>query len=303
MSLEVTVIIVNYNTGDLISRCIDSVLNQQNIQFEIIVVDNVSMDNSIEVLKKYEQKKHIILVENQKNVGFGCANNQIEKIAQAKYLFLLNPDCIMNDNLSLRHCVDYMDKHSEVGMAGTRIFEPRKNRMVKAQVTYPCEKNLKHTATFAHLPGNIAWILGASMIISKNIYQQADGFDPDFFLYGEETDLCLRIRKNGYEIAIIDNVCVEHYSGASERQSSPKEIYLRKQQGFYQFCRKHYNIKDVVGLAKKNLWRSRIKLIFLNFLALYNTKKFSPKVQRLYANIQAAKECIESLSLVKDDNK
>jgi GT2 family glycosyltransferase len=292
VSVECSVIIVNYNTGDMIARCLDSLLVQQEINVEIIVVDNLSQDNSLEVLKGYQHQNKIFLITNQKNIGFGCANNQAEKIAQGKILFLLNPDCLLNDKLSLRQCIDYMDNHPEVGIAGTAIFEPRKNRWVKPQMNYPGFKKTKNTTLFQHLPGEIAWILGASMIIPKKIYQQLNGFDPDFFLYGEETDLCVRARKFGYQIAVINDVNVEHYSGASERQSSPKELYLKKQRGFYLFCRKHYDPKDVLHIAKNDLRRSQLKLFYLNLLSLIGFKNNEFKKERLRANIQAAKELI-----------
>lgn len=301
---DFSIIIVNYNTADLVSHCIESVLCQQQVTAEIIVIDNASQDDSLSVLKKYEQANQIVLINHHENSGFGRASNIASEKAHGNYLFFLNPDGKLKDNFFLKSCFDYMEQHPDCGLAGTAVYEPRKNRFVQPQFKYPSEKiinNKNNKIVFSNLPGEIAWVLGASMIIKKSLFEKVKGFDPDFFLYGEETDLCLRIRKAGFKIGFIDSAVVEHYSGASEKTASVYSIYHRKQRGYYLFCQKHYAMNDVKKIAKKNLFRASLQfawVFLLKKIYRHNLKKYAhldSKSERVLANIQSAKEALNSV--------
>jgi len=287
--IDFSVIIVNYNTAELVSRCISSVLQQKNVSVEIVVIDNASTDDSVSTIQNLlSENGSISLIRNTENMGFGRANNLAVKNAKGKYLYLLNPDGMMQDEQNLAKSLDFMQSHPEFGLVGTAIYEPRKNRFVQPKKGYPAQKMLRLTKDLEKLPGEIAWVLGASMIIPRVVYQEVGGFDPDFFLYGEEVDLCLRIRKLGYLLGYNENVVIEHFAGASESRAKPIETFLRKHRGFYLFCKKHYHLEDVKRIAKKNIFRAKIRLFFLKLI-------FSKKIQKELAGLYAAEELIDSL--------
>lgn len=285
--VQVSIIIVNYKTPELTANAIRSALKQQGINTEIIVIDNASQDHSVEYLHK-QFPHQIKLIANSENIGFGRANNLAFKECHGRYIYLLNPDAEIESDYGLANLMQFADQNSQFGIIGTAIYEPRKKRWVKPQSQYPKEKELR-TTTLGKLPGHWAWILGASMFIRREVYEKIGGFDADFFLYGEETDLCLRTRKAGYAIGFCDSVKIKHISGATETKSTPYETWLRKQRGFYLFCKKHYDPKDITRIAKKQYRRATIKTLMLKLKNLFN-KKVPAKLNRLRATAEVAKE-------------
>jgi GT2 family glycosyltransferase len=120
---------------------------------------------------------------------------------------------------------------------------------------------------FSKLPGKIAWIMGASMIIRRELYEKLGGFDPGFFLYSEETDFCLRLRELGCEIGHITEVAVSHVGGASEDPRDPYEVSARKLRGLLRFRQKHYSPADCAFLARRDLRRAWWRMSWNGLLA------------------------------------
>lgn len=264
-SLDVSVIIVNYNTAKIIQNCLTSLLQQQKINYEILVIDNASQDNSLEVLRNYHDQ--ITLIANPNNSGFGPANNLAFAQSKGRYVFLLNPDAALQTEHDLYDLVQFMDKNPEYGLIGPRVT--KNDRETKPQFFYPNEKHL--TTTFAHLPGKIAWVIGACMLIRRTAFAAVHGFDEDYFLYGEETDLCLRLRKEGWQIGFDDQVLVKHIGGASEKSTPTPELWRKKQKGLHIFYRKHYSPADVLRAIKIDLSGARRRLCVLRVKKLFNT--------------------------------
>ena len=292
-TIDFSIIIVSYNTCELTCRCVKALLRQEGVTFEIIVIDNASRDGTIFQLKsQFGNKIHIIL--NDENEGFGRANNIAVSKAHGKFLYLINPDALVQDTNALYLCKDFMQTHKRLGMLGTAIYEPTKQRFVKPKMDYPSQKYLRHTK-FGKLPGKIAWLLGASMIIPRKVFKDVSGFDPDYFLYGEETDLALRIREAGYEIGFLDEVTVLHVSQASEAKEPPYETWLRKERGFYLFCQKHYDPRDLRRIAWMNLRRGYLRLASF-FLKQFFSRRgtYTSKQLRWRATAEVAKEVLAS---------
>lgn len=260
--IDISVIVVNYNGADFIKKCVESLLNQQQIKFEIIVVDNQSKDDSLAILRQFESQ--ITLIANQDNKGFGRANNQAFKVSNGRYIFMLNPDAICLTPLDLYHAVAFMEQHAEYGLVGTRIVNS--NNVLEHTIFkhYPHQDEI--SIDFTKLPGKIATVLGASMIARRDVFASVGGFDEDFFLYGEETDLCLRIRKCGYEIGSCDAVTVQHIGGASEKGNPRYEILRKKKAGKLLFYTKHYPQKDIVKLMKRDLRHAKLHLLRLQVM-------------------------------------
>jgi N-acetylglucosaminyl-diphospho-decaprenol L-rhamnosyltransferase len=260
--MDASVITVAYRSASSISASINSILRQQNVAAEVIVVDNASPDNTLDVLKQFGSK--IRVMENRENAGFGRGCNQGFAAARGRFAYFLNPDAELVDDDALRNLCTAMDEHPQWGLAGTRVVKAD-GQIEAPSLAYPDQDRV--TADFSSLPGKIAWIIGASIIVRRELFIRLDGFDPDFFMYGEETDLCLRARRAGYEIGYLEDIEVRHRSGASEQGIDRYEVWLRRTKGLHQFWRKHYSPADVTRLMRINRARARYRMIVNGLLA------------------------------------
>ena len=251
---SLSIIIVNYNTADLLPACLDSVIAQSDHWQRLFVVDNNSTDNSVAVIKqRYSQ---VELIDNYENVGFGTANNQAAVRCGSDLLFLLNPDTVLHPRC-LVNIREYMHHQSLVGLGGVKMITCRGQAHDTIEYDYPGGHYSK--GLFTTLPGRIAWVLGAGMVVRKEVMDSINGFDENFFLYGEDIDLCLRIRKAGWEIGFIDEAAITHLEGQSERNVAPLSVFEKKMKAEIQFLIKHYpiNVQRKIGWARsiQAVWR------------------------------------------------
>jgi GT2 family glycosyltransferase len=256
--MDVSIIVVNYNTAQIVHECIASVLRQVGIEFEVVVVDNASSDNSAAVLTPLRSDTIQILL-NRENIGFGRANNQAFKHSRGRYIFLLNPDAVLLEPYDLQRLVAFMDENSRCGLSGTRILKEKVGQESYPFMYYPGEKSLQQKLQW--LPGNIAWVLGASMIIRREVYVAVHGFDEDYFLYAEEADLCLRIRQRGFIIDQCQHVAVKHIGGISESTAPIEHVQRKKQAALYLFYKKHYLASEIARLVKRDRARALFRLL------------------------------------------
>lgn len=292
MSITVSVIVVNYNTSAEVINCLHSVLCQQDIDFDVWVVDNASFDDSVARLQ-HTFGARIQLIASPDNLGFGRANNLASAKAAGEYLYLLNPDAQLTDPHDLKRLVEFLQARPRCGLAGTTVIQSDNQRLIATASQYPGQRHLKTTQGLQDLPGTIAWLQGSSMLLSRARFHQISGFDPDYFLYAEETDLCLRLRKAGHEIDVCTDVKVHHIGGASQRQAKIYDMRLRKQRGLYLFYTKHYSPDDARRLAKRARLHSLLNLLWLTPLSLCSPTK---KIKRIRQRVtyQAAIEFLRN---------
>ncbi len=229
--MQVSIIIVNYNTSALLLQCIESIFkNVQGVEYEIIVADNCSREDEKSLLRDKEFK----LIELPQNLGFGRANNAAAEVAKGDCLFLLNPDTILiNDAVSILY--NYMEKHQHVGICGGNLFDCEMNpthsfhRMfpgflseldfatgkVYRRVCYGRNSQFNHTSNV--LP--VAMITGADLMIRRSVWDKLHGFDPDFFMYYEDTDLCKRCSECKCDIMSVPSAHIQHLEGKSFTES------------------------------------------------------------------------------------
>jgi N-acetylglucosaminyl-diphospho-decaprenol L-rhamnosyltransferase len=259
----ISVIIVTFNSADCIAACVESVLAQSGVSFEIIVVDNASADHTLEKLKGLNCR----VIPSAENLGFGRGNNLGFAASSGRYIYLLNPDARLAETEALTKLCQAMDADPRWGMAGTLVLSADGKSESPPSPDYPGQRHVRRD--FSKLPGKIAWIIGASMIVRRELYEQLGGFDPGFFLYSEETDFCLRLRELGFEIGHVAGVAVSHIGGASEDLSDPYEVSARKLRGLLRFRQKHYPPRDCVFLAKRDLRRARWRMIWNHLQARF----------------------------------
>lgn len=259
--MDVSIIIVSYNTADLTVACLESVFASQRVSYEVFVVDNASQDGSAGIVRK--KFPEVRLVANEENRGFGAANNQALQECSGRYVIFLNPDTTVEPN-SFFKMAAYMDAHPKVGLAGPRVLNPDGTRQDSMSARYPGHRY--GAADLGTLPGNIACVLGACQIASASLLREIGGFDEDFFLYGEDQDICLRIRKRGFEIGFIDDAAIMHHGGQSERTTLPAEVVRKKIRAELLFYHKHYRPETVRRLCKKQRRRAFWRILSIRLL-------------------------------------
>ena len=239
--MELTVVIVNYRVKYLLEQTLRSVEQaMQGIAGEVIVVDNLSGDDSI----AFSRERHpgVTYIENQENVGFARANNQAIMQARGEYTLILNPDTIITPRC-LQDGIAWMRSHPKCGAIGARmmdgngVFLPESKRSFPTPWVSFCKifglsKLFPRSPWFAkyHLrylsdlePQCIDILSGAYMLCRTNVLQQLGGFDEDFFMYGEDIDLSYRIVKAGYENWFLPTPMV-HYKGESTHKDSMRYV-------------------------------------------------------------------------------
>lgn len=258
--MDLSIVIVNYNTKDLLKQTIESVINNtKGIEYEIWVVDNSSKDGSVEMVQ--EEFKSVKLIASKENLGFPKGNNVAIKKATGRYILLLNSDTkVIGDNL--QHCVSYMDQHEEIGALGCKVELPdgtldhackrgfptpeaslyyflKLNKIMKNKRKYGA-----YTASYLGEDeiGEVDALMGAFMMIPRTVIDKVGMLDEEFFMYGEDIDWCYRIKEAGYKIMYYPKEKIIHYKGSSSKKKKAKTTY-EFHRAMILFYRKHYNDK------------------------------------------------------------
>ena len=256
--MDISVIIVNYNVKDFLVQCLNSVhIALQGIDSEIIVIDNNSTDGSKEYFSDKYSDVYFDWLPN--NIGFGAANNIGIQQSKGKYVLLLNPDTIVHE-LTLKHMLDYMNSHIDTGIAGCRVLNADGSfqiacrrgfpspwasfcKLFGLQSLFPSSKlcagyNLTYKSIYETY--EVDALIGAFMFCRREVLEQIHGFDTDFFMYGEDLDLCYRAQLSGWKVTYVHEPTIIHFKGESTKRSSLNAIHV-----FYSsmeiFTKKHFN--------------------------------------------------------------
>jgi N-acetylglucosaminyl-diphospho-decaprenol L-rhamnosyltransferase len=266
--MDLSLIIVSYNTAALTCNCLHSVMAATGQKREVLVVDNASTDGSVGIIQA--RFPSIRLIANPKNRGFSAANNQVLPLCRGRYLFFLNPDTQVRPD-AFDRAVSFMDAHPQIGLAGARIVNPDGTHEESINYCYPGQKHSR--GELGGLPGGIAWVLGAAMIAPTELIMKLQGFDETFFLYGEEQDLCLRIRKADREIGFIESAIVVHHGGQSEASNSAVAMWERKIRAENLFYRKHYRPETLHRIWRAERIRAAYRLVTLRLALSFSSDK------------------------------
>jgi N-acetylglucosaminyl-diphospho-decaprenol L-rhamnosyltransferase len=257
--MDLSIIIVSYNTSDLIGTCLTSVTAADDVTKEVFVIDNASTDGSAALIR--ENFPSVSLIVNTRNRGFAAASNQVLPQCRGRYIFFLNPDTEVVSG-AFREAVSYMDAMPHIGLAGTKLINPDGTRHESVSYRYPGQEYTGRE--LSSLKGSIACVQGSSMIVHSDTMKDVGGFDEDFFLYGEDQDLCLRIRKSGFEIGYIESAVVIHLGGQSERQTPLPELWQKRTSAELLFYEKHYLPKSIARIRRVNLLQACWRIVTLN---------------------------------------
>lgn len=238
-NFDISIVIVNYNVRNFVVECLESYKrsNLNGLKVEIWLVDNASIDGSVEIIR--EQYPEVKLIANKDNVGFSIANNQAIRKANGKYILLLNPDTVLEED-TLQVCYEYMESHDNVGALGVKMIDGAGQFLPESKRALPTAWNsftkliglsslLPNSKTFngyalGHLSKDerhsIQVLCGAFMFMPKFVLDKVGLLDERFFMYGEDIDLSYRIIKDGFEVHYIPDTTIIHYKGESTKKGS-----------------------------------------------------------------------------------
>jgi GT2 family glycosyltransferase len=248
------IVIVSWNTRDLVARCLDSIQQHgpTNLVPEVFVVDNASADGTANMVR--DCFPQVRLIENRANMGFASANNQALRRGTARYALMLNPDTEVQTG-TLQTLVSFMDSNLQAGAAGARLLYP--DGTLQAWCS-PVPTLARELWRLFHLdtvhryaqydmarwddrtPRDVEMVPGTCLIVRREALHQVGLLDEDFFIYSEEVDLCERLRRHGWHVYWVPQAVVVHHAGQSTHQVAAsmflqlyrsKVVYFRKHHG------------------------------------------------------------------------
>ena len=271
---NLSIIIVNWNLQELVTECLASIYrNLNDVNFEVIVVDNNSSDNSVNAIKNTYTA--VTLIGNSKNVGFGKANNQGLKVSKGEFVLLLNPDTVIM-NQAIQKMLAFIANDESVGAVGPKIVDG--NNTVRPE----CARNyLTLSGELAQLAKfdrprrrnrmNKSWnemrkvevLSGSCMLMRKACLDQVGGFDEQFFLYGEDVDLCYRIKQSGWKVYYFPDATVRHLAHQSSEKATDFSPFAVSCASSYKYFKKNR------GYGVAFLYRALVILTSLFWIILY----------------------------------
>ncbi|MFH1833041.1 MAG: glycosyltransferase family 2 protein [Candidatus Levyibacteriota bacterium] len=271
--VKLSIIILSYNTKDLILKCIDSIASQYKEQLdkgelEIIVVDNASSDASASQISNLKsQISNLELIENEENVGFSKGNNRGAKAASGKYLLFLNSDTEVLDK-NLLGMVGFLEKNEKLGILGAKLVNQNGKDQKSTGKFYTVFNTLlmlfggEKLGLLRASPSsfkNVDWVSGAALMIRRDLLEKLNGFDEKIFMYMEDMELCYRIKENGFLVGFYPKAKILHKErGSSNREFAIVNIY----QSLLYFSKKHRNRFDYLMIKKILALKAIISIFF-----------------------------------------
>lgn len=284
--IDLSIIIVSYNSKDFILECLRSVKRwTKGIGYEVIVVDNNSQDGTVGELRnrQYDTHNKFQLIENKRNLGFAAGNNCGIKVSRGRYVLLLNPDTKLIEN-SLKGMIEWMDKHPKVGIASCKLvyedgivqptggFFPNLPR-VFLWVTFLDDVPLVQEVFGSYHPhtyGNfykkerpLDWVTGAFFLIRRGVIEDTGLLDEEFFLYVEELEFCMRAKKKAWKVWYIPSTGVIHYVGKS---GTKEGALLREFSGLKLLYKKHFPRWQGIALRFFLLLGSLVRILIFGII-------------------------------------
>ena len=276
---KISVVIVNYNVKDFLEQALISVEKAlRSIPSEIIVVDNASVDGSVQMLK--ERFPHIVLIESRRNLGFSGGNNLALERAQGEFIVLLNPDTVVQED-TFTKLLDFFDAHPDASAATCKILNPDGTFSVDCRHSVPTpltafwkllglnrlfpKSKLFGRYNLTYLDENelnqVEAISGSFMMIRAETVRTVGKLDEDYFMYCEDIDYCHRINQSGGKIFYVPDSQIIHYKGESTKKDN-LDYVITFNRSLYTFYKKHYQQKYISPFK----WLILLGVIFRGFI-------------------------------------
>ena len=282
---KVSIIIVSFNVRSYLVSAIDSILKSNYSNYEIIVVDNNSYDNTVDIVS--DKYPNVNIISNDENVGFGKAVNQGAKIASGDYFLILNPDTIIEEDM-INDLIEYIESNKNIGMVGPKILNSDGSLQLSCKRSFPTIKTAlpkifgldklfpkskwmgRYNLTYLDPDDNhiVDAISGSCMLIKESVFRKINGFDERFFMFGEDIDICLRVWKENYQIHYYPKTKIIHYKGKSVK-TAPYDSKRAFYHAMDLYVDKHYS--STLGVLSKFFIHLGIRLN--KFLSTLSDKK------------------------------
>lgn len=256
--MDLSIIIVSYNTKPFTKKCLQSLIHNFCVyKKEIIVVDNGSVDGSVEMI--VSEFPTVKLIKNESNKGFSKACNQGIKISNGAYILLLNSDTEVLPN-TLNNLIQFAESHPDAGVIGCRHINGKNQPTHSFAYGFiaPCPATSKKAK---RLHG---WVSGACMLIRRTACLETDVLDERFFFGSEDVDLCWRMIQNGWNVYYTPDAVIIHYGSGSSKNGLPPKIYYEAKRGYIYLINKHCRgLKRLIGRlifytqVLPDYWKSR----------------------------------------------
>lgn len=275
--MNVSIIIVNYNTLHVLNPCLDSIIEHTiGIDYEIIVVDNGSTDSSIEVLS---QDNRITLIQTGENLGFGKANNKGLEQAKGKYILFLNSDTLLRNN-AIKIFYDFAEQYQgKLGALGG-ILEDRQGNKIHSYGQFPKMSNdmqkylwtpilkgfriyRQPTIEYPEQWMKVDYVTGADLFVSRQVLETCGAFHPAFFMYCEESEMEHRFWQMGYDNILLNGPRIIHLEGESSKTGNTSKFIrdtLRQQKSEYIYFKlteprwKYYLYRIIHPVLRQTVW-------------------------------------------------
>lgn len=295
----VSIVIVSYNTRALLQRCLDALQAEcrrlsTGLTAEILVVDNASRDGSPEMVERIygDTSTPVRLFASPVNLGFGGANNLAIEAAAGRYIVLLNSDAFFHEG-ALEAAIQQMENHRKAGVGGAQLvfedgsWQPAARAfhsivrdalvLTGMSARYPASRFFgapDRTWADVNEPAQVDWVTGAFMILRREALAVVGLFDPAFFLYCEEVDLCKRMKQAGFEVWYWPQIVVTHLGGESSKRvvnrtfsKTAATVVEWRMRSTLIYYRKHHGWQAVLARLLEDVfytvrgWRNRLSAL------------------------------------------
>jgi N-acetylglucosaminyl-diphospho-decaprenol L-rhamnosyltransferase len=235
--MDLSIIIVNWNSKDYLFKAIAAVEAETNgIEFEVVVIDGGSFDGCDEMLRQYYP--YVVFIQSGKNIGFAKANNEAFKVSRGRKLMFLNPDTEV-EGLAIKTLYDQLDALPDAGIVGAKLLNSDRSIQKSCIRAFPTILNqvlesdmlrnlfpgaglwgMKPLLATNEVPQEVDAISGACIMMKRSVFERIGMFNTDYFMYSEDIDLCLEVRKAGLSTYYVPMAVVVHHGGGSSSQAS-----------------------------------------------------------------------------------
>ncbi len=305
--MQLSVIILNYNVRYFLEQCVLSVENAiKNIEAEIIVIDNNSSDDSCTMMK--QRFSHIKLIENEQNLGFPKGNNIGVAQAKGEYICILNPDTVVSED-AFTKVLAFAKKQSHLGIVGVKLIDGTGNFLPESKrgIPTPWVAFTKITGLYKIFPksrifgkyyaqhlsenetGKVDILVGAFMMMKRDLYNEIGGFDENCFMYSDDIDLSYRVLKKGKSNYYFHETSVIHYKGESTVKDG---TYMKRfQEAMNFFYKKHFKVSFFFSVFMK------IGILFFSFVKMFQgtpKQKINPENYILVSEDELLREELQN---------
>jgi GT2 family glycosyltransferase len=310
--MKLSVVIICWNDLRVIRDCLRSIYaGTHSTDFEVIISDNGSVDDSIEfVCKHYPQVR---VVENQQNLGFARGNNVGIRTSRGEYVLILNPDTIVHDG-AFDRLVEFADRHPEAGAFGCRVVNPDGTYQLSARL-FPTVwrywvaalglARLSPLFTFEEYAGwhgdterLIDWQSGCCIMFRGDLLKSLGGFDEQFFYHFEEVDLCRRVWNAGRPILFAPEAVITHLGGQSVSRF-PIRFEIEKHRSRYRYFYKHFGVRAARSCRRLSIARIRVRQLGYGLLNLLKPQEVTQRRLEMYREVLKWNQALDPVDFVE----